>query len=261
VRTRMSNEPSLMFLLPMYLYLFFQGDNSIKDRIIYTFILLFGGIYVILSGRRALELVVGLTLVIIVILNIKRLGRKQIKRLSLIVLALIVLFIAINIVADKMGIANIVQTATRSFTEGFGLKYGGMTKRTGNAKGLFELFLSSPIIGNGLNSYAVSSVASKTHSWSYEVYYNALLAQTGLIGIGLLFAGIYKLVKEYYLAYKITNNHNLIGIIFGLVMFIISSASNPFIAETWVWCLAFSAWIACHDIRIQHMRLENGFER
>ena len=238
VRIRMSNEPSLMFIIPMYLYLFFCGKAGEKDRYLYGAITFFGCIYMVLSGRRALELVVGMTFVIILMVTIKRSGRNLFKTMILLLLAGVVLVFALNKLAGKMGIANIIETAFKSFAEIFQQGASeGVSKRIINMQALHQMFLDSPIIGHGLNAYAIRSLASNSTLWSYEVYFNALLMQTGLIGIGILFTGVFSILKHLRQQGKILTDERYIGCMVGMIMFVFSSATNPIIVQPWVWCV------------------------
>ena len=77
-----------------------------------------------------------------------------------------VFILLINRFSSILKITNIFDTAINTFTAGLSRNDYGVTKRANDIKNLFSMFLDSPIIGNGLNSY-VEGRQSAHNNWSY----------------------------------------------------------------------------------------------
>ena len=252
---RVSNEPALMFLVPIYIYLFFNPDTNKKNhRIIYGIIIFFSIIYAVLSGRKMLELVIGASFFVSLIynkgaLNMKKLLSPQILILLIIVAPLFLFFLtlAFDKIAATSGIDNILQLAYETLTSGLSSGASGFDKRVNNTDALIEMWMNSPIIGNGLNSYAENSLANSTTKWSYEVVYIAWLAQTGLIGALLFLIAVVSVYKTLLKKGKMYSNNIYFALIVGFFSFIICGASNPLVYLVWPWSIILAF---CYNKRV-----------
>lgn len=243
---RMSNEAAVMFLLPYIIVLSLDTEEyeRVYRILIYAGIVL-GCFYAAFSGRRALELVVILSFAYI-LRYIKR-GRLK-KHFKIIVPAMLgsaVLILALGAAARHIGLDNIFETVRSSFLIGFTDRNLGLVKRQGNFEALLLGWLSgakSVFFGHGLNSYVSYSLATSSGNlWSYEIYYNALLYQTGLVGFFMLAyicAGIIKSLNKKIKGGEATGSYTAMKVAF--IMFLLACASNPMINNVAIWSLVVS---------------------
>lgn len=235
---RVRNEHSFMFLLPMFCSYFFLTDNK-KLRIACFFILVGGCLYSVLSARKILEIVVFASIVIAFISYFIKLNSTK-KLKILIRSSLILLFFLVigSYVGAMLGYDYFFSTAWNTLYNG--LLYGkGTFSRLDNAEALLNLWSASPLIGNGLNAYASESLANGRTLWSYEINYNALLAQSGIVGILIWFTPV------LYISYKLYNNYcfgdkRCLAVLYGFISFIICGASNPLVYIPWPWAVALA---------------------
>lgn len=238
---RVNNETSLMFLLPIFLYLSFNPDtNNLKLRYVYVAISILGVLYTVLSGRKILELLLVFTTIIALIVRIKTNPNvKFMRRLLLVSLSLLLIapFLS-NYFSSLLGIDDVFSLAYESFVKGISSGSDGVGKRMGNTDALLTMFYESPVWGNGVQSYAVNSLASDESKWSYEVVYIAWLAQTGLVGSFLLAIPMIYIVKRLKKTYNQASCNRYVGIMYGFICFIICGATNPLVYFVWPWTIS-----------------------
>lgn len=242
---RVSNEPSLMFLLPVFIYVLVNPHNdSKKDRLIYMVIVATGIIYSLMSGRKILELLVALSFLVSFIFNNGRLkfsnllSSSMIRAYFVIFVILVALYYILELISKQVGVDNIFSVAMDTLINGLSADNDGTEKRLGNTDALLALWSESPFWGNGLQSYARNSIASSDTRWSYEVFYVAWLAQTGIIGCILLFIPIRYIVRKLRRAGLIFKDNRYYAIMIGFICFMISGASNPMLYLIWPWTIA-----------------------
>lgn len=258
---RVSNEPSLMFLLPVFIYLLINPQNkSKKDKIIFIIIVVTGVIYSLLSGRKILELLVAFSFLVSFIykngkFKIGNLFSSSMVRAYFVILALLVaLYFILEVISKQVGVDNIFSVAMDTLINGLSPDDAGAEKRLGNADALLDLWMESPLWGNGLQSYARNSIASAATHWSYEVFYVAWLAQTGIIGLIILLTPMFYIAKRLRNAGLFFNDNRYYAIMLGFVCFMISGASNPMLYLVWPWTIAV---IYCITIKkkVKHSRI------
>lgn len=243
---RVKNESSFFFLLPISIYYAFNSTSK-NERIICIITTIFGCIYAILSGRKILEL--ELIFVFIFAIVYKHNILKYIKRhLKTVIVTIFSFILLIPIVLDKfsefVGVDNVFQLAVDTIQNGLSSGSVGMSKRTQNSKALLELWTQSPLFGSGLNSYAPESIANPDTKWSYEIFYNAWLAQTGILGMILLLIGIFYISKRLIHIGNITHDRKYYALFIGFICFIIAGSSNPLLYFVWPWTIVM---IFCLD--------------
>lgn len=241
---RVSNEMTLMFMVPVFVYLLMNPDTkSKKDRFIYLIIVVFGLIYSIMSGRKMLEISVFLSFIVSYIyangrFSLKRIiNRKTIKVVLICVLFVLLFSSVFKKLSELMGIENITELAYKTMVDGFSSGSEGVDKREGNTFALIDLWLESPLWGNGLNSYAEGSLANSQTKWSYEVVYVAWLAQTGLIGATLLIIPIVYILKRLKYKFLKYRDRKYFAFAIGFAFFIFCGASNPMVYLVWPWSI------------------------
>jgi membrane protease YdiL (CAAX protease family) len=103
---------------------------------------------------------------------------------------------------------------------------------------LLEGWLHSPIIGSGFGAVA-SFVRSPSQPWAYELSYNALLFQAGIIGGLLYLAGV---AWIFWQCLEVTQRSPLSvsmrPVIVGSICFLLANATNPYLAKfDYLWIL------------------------
>lgn len=243
---RVSNEAGLIFLLPIYIFLLINGKNKKYNKFQYSLIAIFGILYALISGRKMLEILIAFSICVSIITLIERdfvKGipiKRMIARFLVVIAIIILLYYGLNIFAKALGVDSVIAGAWKTIRYGLSSNARGVISRSGNIKALFNMWTSSPIIGHGLNSYAKDSIANTVTYWSYEVFYNAFLAQTGLIGISILFIAIIGILFALYKKFRSTGNDIYLAFAIGFLCFAIGGASNPMLYYIWPWaiCLA-----------------------
>lgn len=252
---RVKNESSFFFLLPISIYYAFNSISR-KERRTCIITTIFGCIYAILSGRKMLEL--EMIFVFIFAIAYKHNITKYIKRhLKTVIATIFSLIVLIPILLDKLseliGIDNVFKLAVETIQNGLSSGSVGMSKRSQNSNALFELWSQSPLFGNGLNSYAPKSIANPDTKWSYEVFYNAWLAQTGIIGMSLLLIAIIYISKRLLYLGNIKNNRKYYALFIGFICFVIAGSSNPLLYFVWPWTIVM---IFCLNTSFHHSEIK-----
>jgi len=237
---RVKNESSFFFLLPIYIYMLFNTSNR-KHKKIYLLTTIFGTIYAILSGRKMLELEIVFSFFFAI--SYKRNLYRDILRNSRVLLSTIAIVSILSPLifaklSELIGVDNLPQLMLDTVINGLSSDSTGMTKRVGNTGSLFSLWSEAIIFGNGINSYAVNSLAGAPQKWSYEVFYVAWLAQTGIIGMILLVGGELSIIKQLNRLGTNLHDRRYYAVMLGFICFIIAGASNPLLYFVWPWTIA-----------------------
>lgn len=188
----------------------------------------------ILSGRRALWLVIALTpLLIAAILFFARQGLPALKKitkfLSYFAGMVIVSATVLSVEFDVRLLAIL-----DSFMEGFQFK-SDYSANAGSEQffALVDGWVNSPIFGAGLGAVAEGSIRSDEMPWAYELYFISVLFQTGLagflayaFGIGwIIFYGLRIIRRDPLLRLY------MIPALVGMLCFLIASNTNPYLAK------------------------------
>lgn len=226
----LSHNIGSMFFILGYLLYFTASQDDAKNHKLSTISLIFGIITAIMSGRRALQIALLLTPVFFIITS-KILSKSQsmnpngFKILSKILLSLfpIGLFLLAN---EYFYIDNIIERFSGVFKDDGGA-------RTSQAGSLFSGFLSNPFFGSGVGG-TTDVIRSEDSPWVYELTYNQILFNFGLIGstfLILVFA--IELIKikakssrrsiEYSIHHKSLFN--------GLLFLMFGAATNPYLGS------------------------------
>lgn len=240
---RVRNESSMFFLVPIYVYMLIRGCRNKTDKIVYGTTVIFGIIYGVLSGRKMLELLIGFAFLFSISYRyniFKKIQQHKTLFASSVVAILLITPILLSSLSDTLGMQNIGETMLKTVTSGLSSNATGVVKRAENNDALIRLWVHSPIIGNGLNSYAIESTASSQTKWSYEVFYTAWLAQTGVLGMILLFIPILYIVLHLTSKGHKFKNPIYISIMLGFVCEVIGGGSNPLLYMILPWIVALS---------------------
>ena len=244
---RLANEPCMMFLVPIFVFLLFDGSKKrISKIVLYSMIVFLGITYALISGRKMLEFIILLSLLLTLFYRFfidESTKKNYFNNLRFIILFPIVVLLLVqfvNMFSVFSNINDILPRAIQTFVDGFSSSSHGVIKRENNASALINLWSNSPFWGNGLNSYAIDSIASSTTKWSYEVVYIALLAQTGIFGVLLFFIPLIYIVRGLIINYKNEKNSIYVGIVIGLIAFVICGSTNPLVYFIWPWMISYT---------------------
>lgn len=243
---RVSNESSLIFLMPLNILLIGAFKKNPHLGIYNFFIIgasILGTIYAMLSGRRILEIGILLSWAIagFVFFRQRFTVKTLIKGSAFLIVFMIAVTYILGTISSSTNLSNLTDMIINTFFEGF--TGAGMQNRQNYIPGLIDLWVQSPIWGNGLNSYGVV-LANRETLWSYEVVFLALLGQAGILGVSIVFFGVIMVLKNYYNIYHDTDNliikkiYKAIGI--SSIIFILAGLSNPQVYYVWFWGIFFA---------------------
>ena len=250
---RITNQSSLIFLIPYIATLnFTHGYTNKKEKYLVITTLFLGVIVALLSGRRAFQIVVAISiLLVIILLKFKKetfkFGRRKnpIKRLCQVLVVILVMISSYNWLGKALGLENLMGSVYQTFLSAFDFSAGSGEIRSNQTSMLINGWSNSPLIGNGLNSYLKNLIRSSKTPWSYEMVYFALLYQTGIIGITIFFGTVYFIIKKLYKrisTYESVTSNYFFAIMIGFISFIIAGASNPMVYYVWAWAFALIAY-------------------
>ena len=188
----------------------------------------------ILSGRRALWLVMALTLPLLAaILFLSGQGRQMLKKTvaffpffsAVVVFTLTIA--ALELEVNPLGVWEV-------FMRGFNFSSDdSAVARSEQFSALVQGWLSSPIFGAGLGAVAEGSIRSKETPWAYELYFLSVLFQTGLAGFLAYALGIGWIIV--YALWVIRRDPMLrlymTPVLVGMLCFLIASNSNPYLPK------------------------------
>lgn len=230
---------SLLFLVPFLIGTLLTWTND-ADAIIsrrYLWVaLIFGGVTVLLSGRRVLLLVSLLSPVIALAFRIfiprsKKLAcrKKTAQRMACAFLIFIGLGVLLLPYYDFS-----MKTAMENFTQGFDFEGDESAyARKEQYSALIEAWKRNPIFGAGHGAAAPGSLRSEEMPWAYELSYIALLFQTGIVGFLAYASGIAWL---FIIGLRMISSGDKLGlfmlpVLVGTSCFLIGNATNPYLGK------------------------------
>jgi O-antigen ligase len=193
---------------------------------------------VLLSGRRGIQLVVILAPFLTLALGHFQPPKERLlllRSLRSVVVGL-VLLVALAIPLLNMVYGVTYQGVASRFSEGFDFS---SSNQSDSATGRIEQYVAlmngwaeSPLIGKGLGASANISIRSELFPWSYELYYVALLFQTGLLGFAAYTAGIAWIFWSGIMIIKRggADSRFMIPVLVGTSAFLIAAGTNPYLA-------------------------------
>ncbi|SEB93610.1 hypothetical protein SAMN04489806_2170 [Paramicrobacterium humi] len=210
-----------------------RDERPPASRILIGFALALGGTVAVLSGRRALILVILSSLLIAVVfymfMHVRRLPTKIIGR----VLALgvgTVITAAVVITATDLNVAALVS----SFSQGFSpAESADASIRYAQSVALWDAWSKNPLLGSGLGGTTPGLVRDEASPWAYELSYNAYLYHFGIVGVTLYaigFAAIFVQSVRIARAFPEWRRYILPALV-GLTCFLIANATNPYLAK------------------------------
>jgi hypothetical protein len=194
---------------------------------------------VLISGRRALCLVtLAAPFSTLLFLSFQPTVQRHLSRKALVrvtasgVLALVILFIPLNAIfgVTLTGLAD-------RFSVGFNFsptsEDTGATDRRVQFHALLAGWMENPVLGAGHGMPAFGSIRSDESPWNYELYYLALLYQTGLLGFTAYAAGIFWI---YWMGVRVIRAGGylstlVVACLVGMSSILVANATNPYLAR------------------------------
>ncbi len=228
---------TLVFVVPYLvaaLVVYTKVRPSFISRKILWIAFLLGTGVALLSGRRALLIVIGLAPLLTWLFRAKlpisiRLASRRQMLTTLIACVFSVLSIGLylgrTLNLNWQGLQHLV-------VEGFDssdFNQGGVV-RSEQFQALLRGWEEQPIFGHGLGSYT-SDIERSDRPWEYELQYNLLIFQTGLIGVALYGSGVFWL---YWKGIKLIRTGSPIGthmvpVLVGTTSFLLANAVDPYL--------------------------------
>jgi len=259
IELNLYNLSSLLFLVPLLIAMLMTWSDRATapaSRFWLWTALVAGGVVVLLSGRRALLLVVSLaplfTLAGRQLLpaedrrSSRRVMLSTVAGASVATLALLVYLHAVY------GFS--LATVWRMFLLGFDFARDvSATARSNQLVALMTEWANSPLLGAGHGASAAGSVRSVDQPWAYELSYAALLFHTGLVGFIAYASAVVWLYAEGIRVIRDggARASYMLAVLVGLTCFLIGDATNPYLEKydlMWVIFLPVAL--------INHRRLE-----
>jgi hypothetical protein len=234
---------SLPFLVPFLMAtVVVRWSQSVRrpvSKLWLSVVLILNLAMVLVSGRRALQLVTMLSpLLILVLSSFQPVKEKLLLRRSL-GRCTVVLVLAVTLSVLLLG--PIYSTSFPGIAERFssGFDFGANSfddspdARHQQYFALVRGWLENPLIGSGLGASAYGSTRSDTMPWAYELYYFLMLFHTGLLGFMAYTAGI---VWIYWTGMKIIKrggitSQSLLPVLVGMSGLLIATVTNPYLAR------------------------------
>jgi hypothetical protein len=221
------NITSMFVIAPYLLAVQFRADAHKSTSTLTKIALVLSLVLVVLSGRRALWIVVALTPGIILLLSgltgSGRLLTAWGKRFLLIfAIAGAVGLSAIFILRDGGSDSGVVARLKEAFSS--------QDERTIQRPHLVAAFTESPVLGSGFGGYA-GYRRNEAKPWTYELTYHTMLFNLGIVGTGFLlalfslyFVFVVRLLRRFKSASAVP-----FGLLVGFCCLLIGAYSNPYL--------------------------------
>ena len=235
---------SLPFLVPFLLAALVTCIRGTVDRSLLRRVWLWTAAFlalaaVLISGRRALYLVTLLSPFLTSLFlsfqptTERHLSRKALVRVSAFgLLALVILLIPLNAIygVTPSGLAD---RLSAGFNFSPTSEDAGATERRVQFYALLAGWEENPVLGAGHGSPAFGSIRSDESPWNYELYYLAVLYQTGLLGFAAYAAGIFWI---YWMGVRVIRSGGylsalMVACLVGMSSILLASATNPYLAR------------------------------
>jgi hypothetical protein len=239
IELNLYNLSSLLFLVPFVVALLMtwsQRGVLLASRTILWIALVMGGALVLLSGRRALLLVVMLSPALVLVFRgglpagERRSGQRRLVGAFLGAgVAALCLLVYLN-AAYHFSLLSV----WRMFLQGFDFgRDVSATARSDQLTALMTNWAGSPLLGAGHGASAAGSVRSVEMPWAYELSYAALLFHTGLVGFLAYSAAV---VWIYVEGWRVIQRGGavasyMLAVLVGLSCFLIGNATNPYLEK------------------------------
>ena len=239
VQFNLNSLASLFFLTPYLMArladLQWEGSRLVRSLLVVSLVLTLA--VTVFALRIALLVIVVLAapaLILVVGLALPRARRlPYLRRVVLGIGSVVILFLVVMSAAVATGHispANVARQVVAGFD--FAGSNPGAQARNAQFFALTNGWLHSPLIGSGLGAVA-SVVRSQSQPWAYELSYNALLFQTGILGTLVYLGGVLWIFSNggRIIASESPLSRGLRPVLVGSVCFLLANATNPYLEK------------------------------
>lgn len=231
---------SLPFLIPYIMASLVAGVGNWRSKFLSRIVLwaaLVSSLFVtVISGRRAIQVVVMLAPLILIWLGSHQIHwqRKATRaRLNgLLVACVAIVFLFFLYLASNYNAS--FEDMISGFTAGFDFSAGDNEATYARQEQWYALLAgweAHPLLGNGHGASAIGSIRSLEMPWAYELYYVALLFQVGLLGFAAYSVAI---AWIYWKGFTVISHGGTLGKLMlaslvALTGVLIATATNPYL--------------------------------
>jgi hypothetical protein len=215
IRTSLPNIAFMSFLFPSLLFI--KTPTIIKDKIFHFITLSLSFLFILLAGRRAIQFVVALSLIIFFIRNFRKIDMR------VIIISLALVFISYYIITKDFFFFIDFEIYYDMYIKKLIVNISE-EKRYIQIIELLKSFTQNPFIGVGFGKGIPTNIANAEKPWKYEVTYVLYLYQTGILGISLflgLFISLFNKLKKLDLESK--------ALAMGLIGYLMASFTNAYL--------------------------------
>jgi hypothetical protein len=252
---------SLLFITPFLVaaLLLFHGDQAPVTRRTLWITFALNAITVMLTGRRALFVLVPLAPVLAVLFRAwltaerKRESRPLVARamIGALLLALVLggLATALGALAPG-GFVDMVSSGFQFNTDPVAIS------RRDQFRALVDGWWAQPILGSGHGAPAPGVIRSPSTPWAYELSYLSLLYHTGLVGVTAYALGLAWILR---MSYAVARSGwplapGLVATLVGSAAFLVANGTNPYLEKyDYLWVIFLPvAFINCYLTEKRH---------
>lgn len=182
-----------------------------------------GIINVFINDRRGLILFPAMVFVLYVLFVYKGKWKKDF--LIYVPIVVLLLFGVLTYLTNLSGI-----DLGEQFSKAFGLvAYDSDSDgvRIQQFKALMDKFMESPILGNGIGSYAERCIRNDEFLYAYELTYVAYLMKFGLLGFTLIFGTYAVMILRLYMKNK--DDRQFHAVLGGTISLLLINITNPYV--------------------------------
>lgn len=229
-----TNLSMMIFILPFLITLFLNGyqiENVNRTTTLVTIIL--GIIATLISGRRILWLSFIFPMVFYLLKFEK--GKFKEKLRSILIFIGIILVIAVIISASSFFTFDMI---VERFLNAFNVDKENI--RFIQSKALWQGFLKNPLLGSGAGIGVKEIVRSVSAPWIYEMTYNLILFNSGIIGFSI-FAASHLYLLGCFLKENIKHSKMGESLFVTYIFILVASGTNPYFTSSFdfLWFIIF----------------------
>jgi hypothetical protein len=246
---------SLLFITPFLVaaLVLFHGDQAPVTRRTLWITLALNVATVLLTGRRALFVLVPLAPVLALLLRTwltaarKRESRPLVVRAMFGALALALILAGLATALGALAPGGFVNMVGAGFQ--FNTDPVAMSRRD-QFRALVDGWSAQPILGSGHGAPAPGVIRSPSTPWAYELSYLSLLYHTGLVGVTAYALGLAWILRMSYVIARAgwPLSPSLVATLVGSSAFLIANATNPYLEKyDYLWVIFLPvAFINCY---------------
>lgn len=219
IRTNIPNVAFMSFLFPVMI--FHKLSDHWKSKIFELAVILVSALFVILSGRRIIQVVLILSLLTLIVSKIRRF---RISVIAKVLIGAAVFLLIFNYLNSKYSFVDLnlyyrlyVQKILDNYKSD--IRYSQLIE-------FWKYSKDHLLFGVGFGEGIPSIIRSIEKPWHYELTYSLYLYQTGIIGL-IIFFGLFSLL--FIQLRKFSNFGKALSM--GLLFYLIASGTNPYITS------------------------------